>query len=77
MAEYKDFTFRSQKLQYKYTIWYTNKLERDVLENKKNALQIKNSDRLILLDIAPQTHFEKAEDYHQKYYIKHGLGASC
>lgn len=78
ISEYKDLAFRSQKLQYKYTIRYTAKQERDILECKKDELQLKNLDRLILLDIAPQTHFEKAEDYHQKYYLKHGLwSVSC
>jgi peptide-methionine (S)-S-oxide reductase len=31
----------------------------------------------IVTEITPATEFWKAEDYHQQYYEKHGLAASC
>lgn len=72
IAQYKDLGFQSQKRQYKYAIRYRTEDEKILLIQKKDKLQ-QQSERSILLEILPHTHFERAEEYHQKYFFKHNL----
>lgn len=77
IAQYKDLWFKSHKNQYKYAIRYMDDNDKKLLQYKRQQLQ-EQSQRTILLEILPHTHFERAEEYHQKYFFKHNIQSpSC
>ena len=61
--------------QYRSVIFYHDKRQRKyAIESRK--LNQKNYDKKIVTEIKPASNFWKAEEYHQKYLEKHGMG-SC
>lgn len=63
--------------QYSSAIFYCTRQQKDFAEKSKNELQRsgKWGDRKIVTLILPAAPFYKAEEYHQKYLMKRGLGA--
>lgn len=61
--------------QYRSVIFFCTPQQEDIARQSMNTLQ--QSGRLqapIVTEILPATHFYKAEEYHQRYFEKHGLG---
>ncbi len=61
--------------QYRSVIFYFSPQQEDVARRSMNALQ--QSERLqalIVTKILPAAQFYKAEEYHQRYFEKHGIG---
>src|SRR5258708_2572079 len=62
---------------YRSAIFYHNDKQKELAENSKNAKEKSGKfDKPIVTEIVPLTKFYKAEEYHQKYYQKHGI-SSC
>ena len=61
--------------QYKSIIFYHNEMQKGLSERSKNRQQ-KNYNKEIVTEITSVVEFYPAEEYHQKYYEKHGL-AKC
>lgn len=61
---------------YRSAIFYHNDEQRKLAEKSKEDLDKsgKYKDKIVT-EIVPLTKFYKAEEYHQKYYQKHGLSA--
>ncbi len=61
-------------IQYRSAIFYHNDEQKEIAEKSKQALdksgQYENS---IVTEIVPTPTFYNAEEYHQKYFKKHGL----
>ena len=61
-------------IQYRSAIFYHNDEQREIAEKSKQTLdksgQFENS---IVTEIIPSPTFYNAEEYHQKYFKKHGL----
>jgi len=61
-------------IQYRSAIFYHNDEQKEIAEKSKQTLdksgQFENS---IVTEIVPTPTFYKAEEYHQKYFKKHGL----
>ena len=61
-------------IQYRSAIFYHNDEQKEIAEKSKQTLdksgQFENS---IVTEIIPSPTFYKAEEYHQKYFKKHGL----
>jgi len=61
-------------IQYRSAIFYHNDEQKEIAEKSKQTLdksgQFENS---IVTEIVPSPTFYKAEEYHQKYFKKHGL----
>jgi len=61
-------------IQYRSSIFYHNDEQKEIAEKSKQTLdksgQFENS---IVTEIVPSPTFYKAEEYHQKYFKKHGL----
>lgn len=60
--------------QYRSAIFYHNETQRKAAEMSKQQQQKKTKGR-IATEIAAATKFYRAEEYHQKYSQKHGMGA--
>jgi len=58
--------------QYRSAIFYNSEKQRVSAITSKNKAQEK-FDREIVTEITPASEFYKAEEYHQRYYEKHGL----
>lgn len=61
--------------QYRSVIFYHNDEQRKAAECLKKDLA-ENFDRPIVTEISPTKKFWRAEEYHQKYFMKNG-GGSC
>lgn len=61
--------------QYKTAVFYLNAAQKKDVEEVLAATQ-KERNRKIFVNVEPAGVFWRAEDYHQHYYRKHGLG-SC
>ena len=60
--------------QYRSVIFYHNEEQREIAKNVKEKLnQSDKYSKLIVTEIAPEGDFYVAEDYHQRYYVKHFL----
>ena len=58
--------------QYRSAVFYNNEEQKEAAIASKNKAQGK-FDREIVTEITPASAFHKAEEYHQRYYEKHGL----
>ena len=61
-------------IQYRSAIFYHDDVQKEIAEKSKQKLDISNqySDPIIT-QIIPAPIFYDAEEYHQKYFKKHGL----
>lgn len=60
--------------QYRSAIFYHNEQQRQIAENVKQELdQSRRLRRKIVTEIVPAGSFYVAENYHQRYYAKHGF----
>ena len=60
--------------QYRSAIFYHDNDQKEVAEKVRNELTKSGKYRYpIVTEIVPVDAFYKAEDYHQRYYTKHGL----
>jgi len=60
--------------QYRSAIFYHDNNQKEVAEKVRNELTKSGKYRYpIVTEIVPVDAFYKAEDYHQRYYTKHGL----
>ena len=62
--------------QYRSAIFYTNKHQHDTAREKKATLNNSGFTRPIASEITAFSSFYPAEDYHQRYFEKHGV-AEC
>lgn len=60
---------------YRSAIFYSNDEQKKQAENSRNRIQAKYKDKVVT-QIAPLGPFYKAEEYHQRFYEKHGI-SSC
>ena len=61
-------------IQYRSAIFYHDKKQKEIAENSKHSLEkSKKYDNPIVTEIVPAPTFYKAEEYHQKYFKKHGF----
>jgi peptide-methionine (S)-S-oxide reductase len=61
--------------QYRSVIFYHTPEQEQTARLSKEKLQKSGTyNREIVTEIAPATHFWRAEEYHQRYFEKHGLG---
>ncbi len=61
-------------IQYRSSIFYHDEKQKEIAENSKQLLQKSGKfDNPIVTEIVPAPTFYKAEEYHQKYFKKHGL----
>ena len=61
-------------IQYRSAIFYHNEEQKEIAEKSKQFLeQSEKYDRPIVTEIVPAPLFYKAEEYHQKYFKKHGF----
>ena len=61
-------------VQYRSAIFYHDESQRDTAEkSKKNLNSMGRFDNPIVTEINPAPEFYSAEEYHQKYFEKHGL----
>ncbi len=59
--------------QYRSVIFYHNKKQKELAEKTKHALEDSGKyKKKIVTIIRPREKFYKAEEYHQRYYEKHG-----
>ncbi len=64
--------------QYRSIIFYhTPEQKEAALASKKKLEESKKYKRPIITEIIPAGDFYKAEEYHQRYYSKHGLQPTC
>ena len=64
--------------QYRSAIFYQNSEQKAVAERIKKRVETSGKwGKPILTEIAPQTPFIRAEEYHQKYLVKHPDGYTC
>jgi len=60
--------------QYRSIVFYHSEEQKNMAINTKDKLEkSKRFSRKIVTEIIPSTVFYKAEEYHQKYFQKHGL----
>jgi len=61
--------------QYRSAIFYTSPKQRDAAVSSKEHLEAtrRYGERKIVTEVVPLDRFFPAEDYHQKYYEKHGM----
>ncbi|PJC50412.1 MAG: peptide-methionine (S)-S-oxide reductase [Nitrosopumilales archaeon CG_4_9_14_0_2_um_filter_34_16] len=61
-------------IQYRSAIFYHDEKQKEIAENSKQTLeQLDKYDLPIVTEIVPAPTFYKAEEYHQKYFKKHGF----
>ncbi|MBL7001927.1 MAG: peptide-methionine (S)-S-oxide reductase MsrA [Nitrosopumilus sp.] len=61
-------------IQYRSVIFYHNDEQKEIAEKSKQTLDnSKQFESSIVTEIVPTPTFYKAEEYHQKYFKKHGL----
>jgi len=61
-------------IQYRSAIFYHNEKQKEIAENSKKSLEKSGKyDSPIVTEIVPAPTFYKAEEYHQKYFKKHGF----
>ena len=61
-------------IQYRSAIFYHDEKQKEVAENSKQLLEKSGKfDNPIVTEIIPAPTFYKAEEYHQKYFKKHGF----
>jgi len=56
--------------QYKAAVFYADAEQRRLAEESKDRLE-QDSGKTVQTEILPLTEFYRAEDYHQKYYLRH------
>ena len=60
--------------QYRSAIFYFTETQKEIAKKSLNYHQNKLADRKIVTEITEAKEFWKAEEYHQKYFEKHGVG---
>ena len=61
-------------IQYRSAIFYHDETQKEIAEKSKRELdQTGKFDNPIVTEIVPAPTFYKAEEYHQKYFKKHGF----
>lgn len=61
-------------IQYRSAIFYHNDEQKEIAEKSKEELEKSGKfDKSIVTQIVPAPTFYKAEEYHQKYFKKHGF----
>jgi len=61
-------------IQYRSVIFYHNDEQKEIAEKSKQKLDKSGQyDRPVVTEIVPTPVFYKAEEYHQKYFKKHGF----
>ncbi|MEX0863231.1 peptide-methionine (S)-S-oxide reductase MsrA [Nitrosopumilus sp.] len=61
-------------IQYRSAIFYHDEKQKEIAENSKQTLEKLDKYSLpIVTEIVPAPTFYKAEEYHQKYFKKHGF----
>ena len=60
--------------QYRSAIFYFTETQNEIARKSLNYHQNKLADRKIVTEITEAKEFWKAEEYHQKYFEKHGVG---
>jgi len=61
-------------IQYRSAIFYHNEKQKEIAENSKESLEKSGKYASpIVTEIVPAPTFYKAEEYHQKYFKKHGF----
>ena len=67
-------TRRSWSRQYMHVVFYHNEEQKEIAEKSKQELEKSGRyERPVVTEIVPAPLFYKAEEYHQKYFKKHGL----
>lgn len=62
--------------QYRSVVFYHNKDQKKEAEKSRDEHQKKLTQKIVT-QIAPAQEFYEAEDYHQQYYAKRGIKATC
>ncbi|QLH02688.1 peptide-methionine (S)-S-oxide reductase [Nitrosopumilus cobalaminigenes] len=61
-------------IQYRSSIFYHDEKQKEIAEKSKQSLEQSGKyDNPIVTEIVPAPTFYKAEEYHQKYFKKHGF----
>jgi len=61
-------------IQYRSAIFYHDEKQKEIAENSKQSLEKSGKfDNPVITEIVPAPIFYKAEEYHQKYFKKHGF----
>jgi peptide-methionine (S)-S-oxide reductase len=61
-------------IQYRSAIFYHDEKQKEIAENSKQSLEKSGKfDNPVITEIVPAPTFYKAEEYHQKYFKKHGF----
>ena len=61
-------------IQYRSAIFYHDEIQKEIAEKSKQELDKSGKfDNSIVTEIVPAPIFYKAEEYHQKYFKKHGF----
>ena len=61
-------------IQYRSAIFYHDEQQKEIAEKSKQGLEKSDKfDNPIITEIVPAPTFYKAEEYHQKYFKKHGF----
>ncbi len=61
-------------IQYRSSIFYHDETQKEIAEKSKQELdQSDKFDNPVVTEIVPAPTFYKAEEYHQKYFKKHGF----
>jgi peptide-methionine (S)-S-oxide reductase len=61
-------------IQYRSAIFYHDEKQKEIAESSKQSLDESGKfDNPIVTEIVPAPTFYKAEEYHQKYFKKHGF----
>ena len=61
-------------IQYRSAIFYHDEKQKEIAENSKHLLEKSGKfDNPVVTEIVPAPTFYRAEEYHQKYFKKHGF----
>lgn len=61
-------------IQYRSAIFYHDEKQKEIAQNSKRSLEKSGKfDNPVVTEIVPAPTFYKAEEYHQKYFKKHGF----